>query len=105
MFIQIYVGLSAKMTKLKSSLTDIKSLVTASVSDFNIEITRSTRGVSVVISGAIGIFELTDSQIGVLTHKARVTVLGSKLSLVVYEGRALEISGRVEDIQLKYGKI
>ena len=92
------------MTKLKGRALAVGELVGASLSDFNIEITRVPSGVSVAVSGAVGIFELSDSVIGVLTHKARVGIVGSGLSLSVYEGRVVEIYGRVEDIQLKYGK-
>ncbi len=93
------------MTKLKSSLMDIKSAASSYVSEFNMEVTRKGGGASVVISGVLGIFELTDSHIGVLSHKARVGIFGSHLSLLVFQGRVVEISGRVEDIQLKYGKM
>ena len=93
------------MTKLKSSLSDIKAVLSSATSEFNMEITRSGRGASVVISGALGIFELSDTHIGVLTHRARVGIFGSELSLLVFQGRVVEILGRVEDIQLKYGKI
>ena len=92
------------MTKLKRRAAEIGELVGATLSDFNVELTRTAGGVSVFVSGAVGIFELSGSCIGVLTHKARLWIIGSGLTLLVYEGRVLEARGRVEDIRLKYGK-
>ena len=92
------------MTKLKSSLMGINSAAYSALSEFNIEVTRKGIGVSVVISGAVGISELDEERVGIVTHKARVIISGSKLSLSVFEGRTVEIVGRVLGVELKYGK-
>ena len=92
------------MTKLISSLSNIKSAVSSSLSEFSVEITRSPLGASVIVSGALGISELTETCVCILTHKARVGIYGSRLALSVFDGRIVEIIGKVEDIQLKYGK-
>lgn len=89
------------MTNLKNSLKDA---CISALSEFNLEVTRAPGGVSVIVSGAVGISELTDSGISVVTHRARVNISGSSLRLSVFEGRIVEIVGRVEGIELKYGK-
>ena len=89
------------MTKLKNSLSE---LIGASLSEFNINLKRVRGGILVVVFGAVGIFELGEDRVGILTKKVRVSVVGSKLSLSVFGGGCVEIVGKVEDIELKYGK-
>lgn len=73
-------------------------------SPFHIEADRSPAGLSVFVSGIIGITDFTDESVTLKTHSGRVCISGKRLNVCVYEGNTVEISGRVEDIGLIYGK-
>lgn len=90
------------MTKTKKPLLNTDP--TAPLSDFGIELHRVPRGLAVSISGVISVFELSETNIGILTARARINIVGERLSLSVFESRRVELVGRVGDISFKYGK-
>lgn len=71
---------------------------------FHLEADRDSRGMSVMISGIIGISDFSDSLIYLQSHGGRITVSGRGLLLCVLEGGIVEIVGKVEGISFKYGK-
>lgn len=71
---------------------------------FHLEADRSRNGMSVFISGIIGIGDFSDESAILLSHSGKVAVLGKRLNVSVYENRTVEINGRVEEISFKYGK-
>ena len=73
-------------------------------SAFHLEADRSTRGMSIVLSGIIGVSDFCDSSIHLRSHGGRVVVNGKKLFINVYENENVEIVGKVEGIEFKYGK-
>ncbi len=80
------------------------SAISAALSSFHLEADRSTRGMSVILSGVIGISDFSDSSIHLLTHGGRIIVNGQKLFICVYENNSVEIVGKVEGVVFKYGK-
>ena len=74
------------------------------LSGFHLEANRSTRGLSLFLSGIIGISDFSDSYIRLLSHGGRITVNGKRLFINVYENNSVEIVGRVEEIVFSYGK-
>ena len=104
--LKLMKGFGKKMTKLKNPLLKkvIMPDITAPLSNFGMEVRKIPRGAAVGVSGAVSVFELTDSAVGILCSKTRLRIVGEKLTLVVFEGRRLEVSGRVEEIEFKYGK-
>lgn len=64
------------------------------------EVHPKSRGVQIIIIGAIGISELDNSKILVKCHGMKMEVYGNKLSVNVLEHNTLEISGEVEDIKI-----
>ena len=64
------------------------------------EVHPKSRGVQVIIIGAIGISELDNSKVLVKCHGVKIEIYGSKLSVSVLERNALEIVGEVEDIKI-----
>ena len=80
------------------------SNVMDSTSMFHVEIARSRHGIRAVVEGVLGIEEFTDERIEIKNHGGRVKISGKRLNLCVFEGRAVEINGRVEDISFSYGK-
>lgn len=71
---------------------------------FHLEADRSRRGMSVFVSGIIGIGDFSDEEILLRSHGGRVSITGKRLDMVIYENQTVEISGRVEEISFKYGK-
>ena len=61
-------------------------------------------GISVIISGIIGISDFSDNIIHLQSHGGRIVVCGSRLLLGVLDGGNVEIVGKVEGISFKYGK-
>ena len=74
------------------------------LSAFHLEADRSRAGLSIVLSGIIGISDFSDSFIHLKGHGGRISVIGKKLFISVYENGSVEIVGRVEEIIFKYGK-
>ena len=74
------------------------------LSSFHIEANRSTKGLSIVLSGIIGISDFSDIYICFKSHGGRIKVMGKNLFLNVYEGGSAEVVGRIEEIMFDYGK-
>ncbi len=75
-----------------------------SLSSFHLEADRSSKGMSLMLSGIIGISDFSDSFILMLSHGGRILVNGKNLFIGVYENNTVEIQGKVEGIVFKYGK-
>lgn len=73
-------------------------------SSFHIEANRSAKGLSIILSGIIGISDFSDTFICFKSHGGRIKVVGRNLFLNVYEGGCAEIVGRIEEIMFEYGK-
>ncbi len=71
---------------------------------FRLEAERSRHGMSVIISGIIGINDFTDERVLLKSHGGRITVSGKRLTVSVFEHNCVEIVGKVEDIGFGYGK-
>ena len=71
---------------------------------YHLEADRSRRGMSVFVSGIIGIGDFSEESVLLRSHGGKVLVSGKRLDISVYENRTVEISGRVEEISFKYGK-
>ena len=74
------------------------------LSAFHLEADRSSGGLTLILSGIIGISDFSDSFILLKGHGGRICVQGKKLFINVYENETVEIVGRVEEIIFKYGK-
>ena len=71
---------------------------------FHLEADRSRGGMSIILSGIIGISDFSDSYIYLKSHGGRIAVNGKRLFINLYENNSVEIVGRVEGIVFKYGK-
>ena len=92
------------MTHKDKTQTSVYSKLSSALSAFHLEADRSTRGMSVILSGVIGISDFSDSSIHLLSHGGRIVVNGQKLFICVYENNSVEIVGKVEGVVFKYGK-
>lgn len=86
----------------KERRTNIKPL--SLMSKFHIEARRSVHGMSLVIGGIIGISDFSSDMVILKGHSGKVTVVGNHLCISIYEGGTVEILGKVEDINFRYGK-
>lgn len=62
-----------------------------------------TKSALLSISRVVCITELNSTEIAVTTRDGRLTVRGENLSLAVFEGRSVEIFGRVTSVELGNG--
>ena len=70
-----------------------------------LELTR-VRGRAVLFAdGVIGIFEVGECKISLRTHSGHISVSGRKLVLATFEGRRVGIYGRIEGVELGYGRL
>ncbi len=68
------------------------------------EIRKTARGAAMTVSGVISLTDVSDSRISLALHSGRISVVGSALLISVFESRTVEISGRIEGVELLYGK-
>ena len=78
--------------------------ITSTLGKFHLEANRCARGMSIMISGVIGVSSFTESEIILKSHSGRIRVDGRILEIKVYENGTAEICGRVENIGFLYGK-
>lgn len=81
-----------------------KEKITKGLSSFHMEANRCPSGLSLILSGIIGISDFSDEFIYLKGHGGRITVRGKRLFINVYENESVEIVGRVEGIDFKYGR-
>ena len=91
------------MTK-KNAGNKEKSSAPAPCVGVHMEAERVARGMSLLISGIIGVRDFSECSITLMSHGGRIIVSGKRLLLSVYEGNCVEIIGRVEGIEFRYGK-
>ena len=85
-------------------MKEMLSRVKGPLSAFHIEADRSPSGLSVKVGGIISITDYSEERISMKGHGGRLTVLGNRLRMTVYEDKTVEILGRVEVMEMKYGK-
>ena len=76
----------------------------AVINKFHLDAERSPFGMTITVSGVIGVRDFSRESIEILTHTGKIFISGRRLSLSVYENGAIEIKGRVEDVRFGYGK-
>ena len=71
---------------------------------FNLEASRFIGGISLVLSGVIGVSDYSECEIILKSHGGRIKVRGKRLMLSIFEDKTAEIIGRIEEIGFCYGK-
>ena len=87
----------------KNSFQSLKD-IPRGLNDFHLEADRSAGGLSITLSGIIGISDFSDDFIDLKSHGGRLSVRGKRLFISVFENQCVEIVGRIEEITFKYGK-
>jgi hypothetical protein len=85
-------------------MTEKKNVRIARPPSFNMEACRVGRGISVVLSGVIGISDYSETKILLKSHGGKIRICGQRLMLSIYEDNTAEIVGRIEEIGFGYGK-
>lgn len=88
----------------KEKKSEPSNEILSALSSFHLEANRHGGGMSLVLSGVIGVSDFTDEVITLLSHRGRVCVKGSKLFISLYENHCIEIEGRINEITFNYGK-
>ena len=88
--------------KLKSPIKSIISDI--SISPMSFEIKKGKRYACLVCSGVVSIIGYSSESLTIATHKGRVVIHGEGLVLSVLENRTVEVFGKIEEVQLSYGK-
>lgn len=78
--------------------------VTNSPRGFFLNAERTGGGVRITVGAIIAVKEITESEILLISHGARVRVIGEKLELSVFEERAVEVNGKIREVVFLYGK-
>ncbi len=86
--------------EVKSKFNTTKSVSTF----FRLEAVRHRSGMSLLFSGIVGIDVFCDNEIVLKSHGCRISINGKRLNLTVFENNSLEITGRIEGVDFKYGK-
>ena len=66
---------------------------------FHVEADRLPSGVSVSIMGVLSIVDFNESSAIMKMRRGKIRIIGSGLSVTVYENRTVEISGRVGAVE------
>jgi len=65
---------------------------------------KALRGMRMTVGGVIKVRAFSAERVVLLTHGCAVELVGRELSIGVFEGRAVEVSGRITEMRLIYGK-
>lgn len=70
----------------------------------DIEIKKRQRESACAVSGVVAVAELSSEAVVLLTHRGRISLRGSSLVLVIYDSGTVEVKGKIEGVDLGYGK-
>lgn len=74
------------------------------INKFHLDAERSAFGMTITVTGVIGVRDFSRESVEILTHTGRISIVGRRLSLSVYENGTIEIKGKTEDVRFSYGK-
>jgi len=74
------------------------------ISPFHLDAVRAPRGMTLIFDGIIGLEGFSLEGVELRSHAGRIYVSGKRLKVSVFENRAVEVTGRVEEIRFGYGK-
>ena len=85
-------------------MTEKKRVELSKPPAFSLEASRAGRGISVALSGVIGISDYSETEIILKSHGGKIRISGQHLMLSIYEDNTAEIVGRIEEIGFGYSK-
>ena len=85
-------------------MTEKKRVEMSKPPAFSLEASRAGRGISVALSGVIGISDYSETEIILKSHGGKIRISGQHLMISIYEDNNAEIVGRIEEIGFGYSK-
>ncbi len=86
--------------KLKSYISAPRDIM----SHFHIEIDRFSEGIKISAGGVNAILNISDTEARLRCEGAVIKIGGEKIEISVYENKTVEISGKVNFMELQYDK-
>lgn len=83
---------------------DKAEIPSVGLSPVGIEIKKGERGAVISVGGVISVLELSKERISFASHRGKINVLGTSLTLGIYEERRAEVIGRITGVELLYGR-
>ena len=75
------------------------------LSEFHLEADSSPSGIKITVGGVKSVLDISEAYIEMKTVIGRLKFSGMELSLAVFLNKTVEISGRIDRVELLYGKI
>ena len=72
------------------------------IPSLRIEGDSTPRGLSLIFVGIIGVAEFSAKEVKLMTKRGSIQVIGENIEIVVYEGNTVELSGRIETVNIGY---
>ena len=69
-----------------------------------LEIRKTSSGAALSVVGIISVTALSGEFISLASHSGRLDIRGSSLVLSVFENKCVEVSGKIESLEMGYGK-
>lgn len=92
------------MTEVKAQ-KGIREILSGAVTEgLTLEIKKTKVGAALVVTDVLSVEEFCPERISLATHKGRILIHGTHLSISVYQKRCIEIFGKITNLELGYGK-
>ena len=83
---------------LKNEKKDLQAVKEKRPDGFHLEADRFKEGISLSIAGISSILDFSEQRVLVRVKKRRIEIVGTELSVTVYENRIVEITGRISGV-------
>ena len=87
----------------KSKMPPIAAI--GAVGSFHLEVDKALKGFKVVCSGVRGVTEFTGTSVKLKLCGFSLFVFGEGLHITVFEGKTIEISGKISEMRIEYAKV
>ena len=74
------------------------------VSGFHFEMDRISKGFSLICSGVGAVTEFSENEVSLRLSGFSLLIFGKDLCITVFEGKTVEICGKISEVKLVYGK-
>ena len=92
------------MTKDRINKHLLSTLSSFGINTVSFEMKKNKLGAVLVAMNVVGISDLSEEEITLISHGGRVKVRGYRLELSVLEDKSVEIFGKICEVGFEYGK-
>ena len=71
---------------------------------FHLEIERRGGSCAALIDGVVSICEFSENTVLLVCHGGRIRINGERLTVLTFEKRTVEVTGKIVGAELSYGK-